>query len=126
MRIPARSLASAPRDTDRQSQGRLARMSAVYDSDELVEVLLPRAGAAVGVLRGEHALATAEELEGQLDGLLDGNDGGEKHQPPDILRNARIGRKYGRPRPGHGPAGSARRGPGMTKGPQMQAFCGWS
>ena len=57
---PARHLHSVP--------------TAAGRSDELVEVILPRAGAAVVVLRGEHDLTTKDHLDGVLSVLIAGND----------------------------------------------------
>jgi anti-sigma B factor antagonist len=48
--------------------------NAVVSRDELVEVLLPRAGVAVVVLRGEHGLTTNELLSGVLSLVVEGND----------------------------------------------------
>ena len=47
---------------------------AVADADDLVEVLLPRAGVAVAVLLGEHDLATRDALHELFRLLVAGND----------------------------------------------------
>ena len=47
---------------------------AVARGDELVEVILPRAGVAVVVLRGEHDLTTKDQLDDVLSVLTAGND----------------------------------------------------